>query len=190
MASISQDMRYRLSLINYKTNRQYFYRWKNRYDGFWDSLRDRSRRPHSHPNQHTPEEIKLIRYMRRPNSHAGPVAFCIKRMQCGYKRSILGLYRFLKKQEIMTEKLPNPKYVPKPYGQIEYPGQRIQINVKFVPSCCLVNEAKGKYAAIDEYSRWHYVEAFEEHILEHLIQRLPMPKTVLKEFIPYGVIYV
>ena len=50
MASITQDMRYRLSLINYanrygvskaavkyKTNRQYIYRWKNRYDGSWDS---------------------------------------------------------------------------------------------------------------------------------------------------------
>lgn len=117
--------------------------------------------------------------MRRPNSHAGPVVFCIKLIQYGYKRSILGLYRFLKKQESMPEKLSNPKYVPKPYGQIEYPRQRIQINVKFVPSCCLVNEAKGKkfyqYTAIDEYSRWHYVEAFEEHSLEHLILRLPMP---------------
>ena len=73
MASITQDMRYRLSLIRfaekygvskaaikYKTNRQYIYRWKRRYDGTIESLRDRSRRPHHHPNQHTPEEIKLI----------------------------------------------------------------------------------------------------------------------------------
>ena len=86
MASITQDMRFRLSLIQYaerhgvsnaarkyKTNRQYIYRWKNRYDGSWDSLRDRSRRPHSHPNQHTPEEIKLIQDMRRRNPHAGLV---------------------------------------------------------------------------------------------------------------------
>ena len=71
MASITQDMRYRLSLIRfaekygvskaaikYKTNRQYIYRWKRRYDGTIQSLRDRSRRPHHHPNQHTPDEIK------------------------------------------------------------------------------------------------------------------------------------
>lgn len=38
------------------------------------------------------------------------------------------------------------------------------------------------YTAIDEYSRWRYVEAFEEHstyssaqFLKHLIQRFPMP---------------
>ena len=57
----------------YKTNRQYIYHWKNRYDGSWDSLRDRSRRPHSHPNHHTLAEIKLIQDMRRRNPHAGLV---------------------------------------------------------------------------------------------------------------------
>ena len=199
MASITQDMRFRLSLIQYaerhgvsnaakkyKTNRQYIYRWKNRYDGSWDSLRDRSRRPHSHPNQHTPEEIKLIQDMRRRNPHAGLVVFWVKLTQRGYQLSITGLYRFLKKQGMTAQKLPNPKYVPKPYEQMAYPGQRVQIDVKFVPACCLVNEAKGKkfyqYTAIDEYSRWRYVEAFEEHstyssarFLEHLIRRFPMP---------------
>ena len=199
MASITQDMRFRLSLIQYaerhgvsnaarkyKTNRQYIYRWKNRYDGSWDSLRDRSRRPHSHPNQHTPEEIKLIQDMCRRNPHAGLVVFWVKLTQRGYQRSITGLYRFLKKQGMTAQKLPNPKYVPKPYEQMAYPGQRVQIDVKFVPACCLVNEAKGKkfypYTAIDEYSRWRYVEAFEEHstyssarFLEHLIRRFPMP---------------
>lgn len=93
---------------------------------------------------------------------------------------------FPKKQGIMVQKLPNLKYVPKPYEQMSYPRQRVQIDVKFVLSCCLLNEAKGKrfyqYTAIDEYSRWRYVEAFEEHstyssarFLEHLTQRFPMP---------------
>ena len=199
MASITQDMRYRLSLIRfaekygvskaaikYKTNRQYIYRWKRRYDGTIESLRDRSRRPHHHPNQHTPEEIKLIQDMRRRNPHSGLVVFWVKLMQRGYKRSIPGLYRFLKKQGILAQKLPNPKYIPKPYEQMKYPGQRIQVDVKFVPACCLVNNAKGKkfyqYTAIDEYSRWRYVEAFEEHstyssmiFLVHLVQAFPMP---------------
>ena len=51
MGSITQDIRFRLSLIKYaekhgvtkaalkyKTNRQYIYRWKNRYDGSWDYI--------------------------------------------------------------------------------------------------------------------------------------------------------
>ena len=129
MATITQDMRYRLSLIKYaerfgvtkaaikyKTNRQYIYRWKRRYDGSIESLRDRSRRPHHHPNQHTPEEIKLIFDMRRRNPNAGLVVFWVKLKQRGYSRSIPGLYRFLRKQGIMAVHPPNPKYIPKPYG--------------------------------------------------------------------------
>ena len=38
--------------IRYKTNRQYIYRWRKRYDGTLQSLADRSHRPHSHPKQH------------------------------------------------------------------------------------------------------------------------------------------
>ena len=199
MATITQDMYFRLSLIRYAekhgvtkaairyhVNRQYVYRWKNRYDGSWDSIRDRSRRPHSHPNQHSPEELKLIADMRRRNPHTGLVVLWVKLKQRGYKRSITGLYRVLKRQGIMAVKPPNPKYIPKPYEQMRYPGQRIQIDVKYVPAPCLVNEARGKkfyqYTAIDEYSRWRYVEAFDEHntytsaiFLMHLLKAFPLP---------------
>jgi transposase InsO family protein len=192
-------MRFRLSLIKYsekygvtkaaikyRVNRQYVYRWKKRYDGDIESLRDRSRRPHSHPNQHTAEELKLINDMRRRNPHTGLVVFWVKLMQRGYKRSITGLYRVLRKQGIMAVKPPNPKYVPKPYEQMRYPGERFQIDVKYVPAACLAGDAAGKhfyqYTAIDEYSRWRYVEAFEEHntytsalFLEHLIKHFPIP---------------
>ena len=62
---------------------------------------------------------------------------------------------------------PNPKYIPKPYEQMDSPGQRIQVDVKFVPSVCLKNsKVVGKkffqYTAIDEYSRWRFVEALKE----------------------------
>lgn len=199
MATITQDMRFRLSLIRYaqkhgvtkaairyRVNRQYIYRWIRRYDGSLESLRNRSRHPHSHPNQHTPKELKLISDMRRRNPHAGLVVFWVKLMQRGYKRSITGLYRVLKRQGMMAVKPPNPKYIPKPYEQMKYPGQRVQIDVKYVPRVCLVGEAQGQkfyqYTAIDEYSRWRYVEAFDEHntytsaaFLEHLLKAFPMP---------------
>ena len=149
MASITQDMRYRLSLIRfaekygvskaaikYKTNRQYIYRWKRRYDGTIESLRDRSRRPHHHPNQHTPEEIKLIQDMRRRNPHSGLVVFWVEvasarlfpfhSQDCTVSCSKHGIYG--------CQELPNPKYVPKPYEQMDDPGQRIQVDVKFVPA--------------------------------------------------------
>ena len=71
MNKITQEMRFRQAVIEYslkhgvtkaarryKTNRQYIYRWRKRYDGTLQSLADRSHRPHSHPNQHKPEEIR------------------------------------------------------------------------------------------------------------------------------------
>lgn len=173
-------MKFRQSLINYaqkhgvtqaaikyKTNRQYIYRWKERYDGTLQSLADRSHRPHSHPNQHTEQELRLIRNMRLRNPNAGLVVFWVKLTQRGYTRSITGLYRVLRRQGQMAVKAPNPKYIPKPYEKMNFPGQRVQIDVKFVPAACIVGDAAGKkfyqFTAIDEYSRFRYLEAFEEH---------------------------
>ena len=120
--------------IRYHTNRQYIYRWMNRYDGTLQSLADRSHRPHHHPNQHTEEELTLIRNMRRRNPNTGLVVLWVKLRQRGYTRSISGLYRILIRNGQMAVKLPNPKYIPKPYEQMQYPGQRGQIDVKFVRS--------------------------------------------------------
>ena len=197
MKTVTQTMRYRQALIKYslkygvtkaairyKTNRQYVYRWRKRYDGTLQSLADKSHRPHHHPNEHTPEELKLISDMRKRNMNAGLVVFWVKLRQRGYTRSVTGLYRLLRKQGQMAVKPPNPKYKPKPYEQMQYPGQRVQIDVKFVHESCIVGEAKGQkfyqYTAIDEYSRFRYLEAFEEHssyssaqFLKHLIEKFP-----------------
>ena len=170
--------------IRYKTNRQYIYRWKKRYDGTLESLEDRSHRPHHHPNEHTADELKLIADMRKRNANSGLVVFWVKLRQRGYTRSVTGLYRVLRRQGQMAVKPPNPKYIAKPYEQMQYPGQRVQIDVKFVPAACIVGEAKGQsfyqYTAIDEYSRFRYLEAFPEHssyssavFLEHLQKRFP-----------------
>ena len=63
-------------------------------------------------------------------------------------------------------KKPKKKYLPKPYEQMTYAGQRVQVDVKHVPAACLAGEVKGRklyqYTAIDEYSRLRYLEAFEE----------------------------
>lgn len=76
---------------------------------------------------------------------------------------------------------------------MDHPGQRFQIDVKYVPSSCLKNSnVIGKkffqYTAIDEYSRWRFVEAFEEHssyssaiFLEHLVKAFPAPLSVFRQ---------
>ena len=110
MNTVTQKMMFRQSLIKYSeknevtkaaikynVTRQYIYFWKRRYDGTLQSLADRSRKPKHHPNQHTEEEIKLIKDMRRRNPNAGLVVFWVKLRQREYKRSVTGLYRVLRK---------------------------------------------------------------------------------------------
>lgn len=46
--------------VKYKTSRQQIKRWRDRYNGTVQSLLPKSRRPKSHPNQHTQEEIELV----------------------------------------------------------------------------------------------------------------------------------
>ena len=46
----------------------------------------RSRRPHSHPNQHTPDELKLIQNLRRRNPNLGLPELWHRLRQRGYSR--------------------------------------------------------------------------------------------------------
>ena len=197
MNKITQDMRFKQAVIEfsfkhgvtkaairYKTSRQNIYRWRKKYDGTVRSLADRSHRPHCHPNQHTENEITLVKNMRRRNPHAGLVVFWVKLRQRGYTRSLSGLYKLLCRIDGKPVKLPNPKYIPKAYEQMQYPGQRVQIDVKFVPAVCLVGAVSDKkfyqYTFIDEYSRFRYLEAFEENstysstqFLLHVVEKFP-----------------
>lgn len=136
MKTVTQTILYRQALIKYskkygvtkaairyKTNRQYIYRWQKRYDRTPQSLADKSRRPHHHPNEHTQEELKLIADIRKRNANAGLVVFWVKLRQRGYTRSVTGLYRLLRRQGELAVKPPNPKYIAKPYEKCSIRGK-------------------------------------------------------------------
>ena len=177
MNSITQDMKFRYSLMKYvekygvarasrKYNKatSYIYFWKARYDGSIESLACRSRRPHSHPNQHTEAELKLIWDMRRRNPKLGIVELWSRLRKRGYSRCIESLWRVLRREGLAAKEKPRKKYTPKPYEQMQYPGQRVQIDVKVVPRSCIADpELKlYQYTAIDEYSRYRILGAYPE----------------------------
>lgn len=191
MNTLTQKLCFRQSVVLYSqrnsvlsairkfgVSRATIYRWRKMYDGTLSSLAERSRRPHSHPNQHTPEELKLIFDMRRRNPEAGLVVFWVKLTLRGYKRSIPSLWRVLKRLTLQPIKPPNPKYVAKPYEKMLYPGQRVQVDVKVVPLACIVPNADGlqerfyQYTAIDEYSRFRFIMAFKEQSTYSSVQFL------------------
>ncbi len=175
--SITQDMKYRQSLMKYaekygvkrasrkyNKGRSYIYFWKARWDGSVESLACQSRRPHHHPNQHTEEELKLIRDMHRRNPTLGLPELWCRLKQRGYSRRPESLFRVMRKLGMTSPPKPQNNYVPKPYEQMTYPGQRVQIDVKVVPLCCLANPEQRlfQYTAIDEFSRLRFLGAYSE----------------------------
>ena len=183
MNSITQDIIFKQSVVEYsikhgvteaakryKQHRKTIYRWREKYDGTRKSLANKSRRPHHHPKEHTEKEITMIKKYKAQNKETGLVVLWIKLRQNGYTRSITSLYRVMQRLGIY-KKTPSKKkkYEPKPYEEMTHPGERIQIDVKYVPSNCLtkeIKEADGRYyqyTAIDEYTRQRVLWASKEH---------------------------
>ena len=175
--SITQDMAYRQSLMKYaekygvsrasrkyNKSRSYIYFWKTRWDGTVQSLACPSRRPHSHPNQHTEAELKLIRDMRRRNPELGMVELWHRLRKRGYTRRPESLFRVMRKLGLFPQAEKKPVYKPKPYEQMTYPGQRVPVDVKVVPRRCIADQELRlfQYTAIDEFTRLRFLGAYPE----------------------------
>ena len=85
----------------------------------------------------------------------------------GYRRSYTSLVRVVNKWIKPTVKEKQTKK-PKPYKRAKYPGQKVQVDVKFVPSYCTVGGTKYyQYIAVDECIRWTFRERYDEHSTYH-----------------------
>jgi transposase len=111
MPSITQAMRNRESLLKYEykwgvkragrkynEHRSFIYFWKQRWEESGrniEALRGKSKRPLSHPNQHTEAELTLIRNMRRRSPNIGLMDLWyklqVKAIQ-GVRKGSLSLY--------------------------------------------------------------------------------------------------
>jgi transposase InsO family protein len=156
-------------------------RWSKRYDGTWQSLRERSHRPHSHPKRHTEEEEEAIRaafgreYMRY--GWAGVYDELVGNR--GYTRSFEGMYRAATRMGLgWGKKRKPPRKHDRRYPELTVPGEKVQIDVKEVPYNCLKGEAKRdekhlyQWTAIDECTRLRYVFGYWEHTPENSIDFL------------------
>ena len=165
----------------FRMSRKAIYEWRKRYDGTWKSLVERSHRPHHHPNEHTPEEKEMI-LRRYPRYKDDMIMLWDSLKKSGYKRSYTSLVRVVNKW-IKPEIKKKQARKPMPYERAVYPGQKIQIDVKFVPSYCVANGKKYyQYTAVDECTRWTFREMYDEHstysskdFLIKLIKAFPAP---------------
>jgi len=139
------------------------YDWLYKWDGTWQSLMAKSHRPHGHPKAHTEAEIQLMISVTRECGFLPPLLMYQELLERGYTRSYGGLKRFFRKHfAAPAAPLVKPKK-PEAYEGGTFPGERVQIDVKYVPKACLYGEKLYQYTLVDEYSRWCYREIHAEH---------------------------
>lgn len=179
---ITEEMRFRQRVVQYAikhnnnaksarryhTSRQQVQRWRKKYDGTIHSLRNNSTRPNSHPNQHTESELDIIKHKHRHHGHEGLAHVYRKLKDAGYKRTYDSMCIQIRKMKLNAIKK-RGKYPKTNYRKIvsSYPGERVQIDVKFVPNECIgFASPHNRYyqiTAIDEYSRKRYLELVNEN---------------------------
>ena len=174
MDKIAQDNQYRQRMMAYSEHhgveetanryhvcRKTVWKWSKRWDGTAKSLEEKSRRPKSSPRKQKPWEIELVKRMRKKYGEDLLLGYQ-KAREKGYKRSY-GCFKRTAEKEIPLKKKA-PKRKNKPYQRASYPGQKVQIDVKYVPSYCVADGRKYyQYTAKDECTRWTYREMYEEH---------------------------
>ena len=174
MDKIAQDSQYRQRMMAYSEHhgveetanryhvcRKTVWKWSKRWDGTAKSLEEKSRRPKNSPRKQKPWEIELVKRMRKKYGKDLLLGYQ-KAREKGYKRSY-GCFKRTAEKEIPLKKKA-PKRKNKPYQRASYPGQKVQIDVKYVPSYCVADGRKYyQYTAKDECTRWTYREMYEEH---------------------------
>ena len=158
--------------IKYHTTRQQIKRWRDRYDGTIMSLANKSRRPKSHPNQHTLEELELIKQKHSKFKIDGLAQVYVEAKKSGYKRSYDSMCKKIRVMNltITVGKKSYPKSNWKP-DVVTYPGEKVQIDIKYVPNESVLFGLKDrKYyqiTAIDEYTRERVLEIVDEKSVTH-----------------------
>lgn len=167
---------------NYGVSLSSVKRWCKRYDGTWQSLLEKSHRPHSHPKRHTKsEERKIKNSFEKCYARYGWDGVYDDLLRKGYTRSFSGMVYAAKRLGLKEKTKPKKKSrVHRRYPEILKPGEKVQIDVKEVPYNCLRGEAlrDGKHlyqwTAIDECTRMRFVYGFEEHTPENSVKFLKM----------------
>ena len=158
-------------------------RWCKRYDGTWQSLKERSHRPKQHPARHTPQEEAIIREcLNNKFFRYGWEGAYMAAKELGYRRSYSGFIYAARRNGLCGGKAGSqpPRKHDRRYPELTIPGEKVQIDVKEVPYSCLKGAAKrdGKHfyqwTAIDECTRVRFVYGFEEHTPENSVKFLKM----------------
>ena len=102
--------------------------------------------------------------VRRHNPNLGMVELWHRLRQRGYTRRPESLFRVMRKLGLFAVAEKEKAYKPKPYEQMTYPGQQVQVDVKVVPRRCIADQELRlyQYTAIDEFIRLRFLATYPE----------------------------
>lgn len=141
----------------YGVSRPSIDRWLKRYDGTTESLKDYSRRPKSHPNQSTQEEIKLITDLWHKNKEFGlDYMYGKLKREHGYTRCRVTVFNVLRRENMIYKpEKKKRKRANKEYHGATVPGDKLQMDVKYVPKECMTEEDRD---AGRKYYQWTIID--------------------------------
>jgi len=141
----------------YGVSRPSIDRWLKRYDGTKASLKEYSRRPKSHPNQSTPEEVRLIVELWHKNKEFGlDYLYGKLKRQHGYKRCRETVFNVLRRENLIYKpEKKKRKRANKEYHGATVPGEKLQMDVKYVPSECVPEKLKEQG---EKYYQWTIID--------------------------------
>lgn len=114
----------------YRMSRKTVHKWKRRYDGTVESLKNRSRAPLHSPLKQSDWEIQLVQRYAKKYPRDLLLGY-EKAQKSGYVRSY-GCFKRTASKLRPPEKKKRARQN-KPYERAAYPGQKLQVDVKFVP---------------------------------------------------------
>ena len=149
--------------IRYHLSRKTVHKWRNRWDGTTKSLEDRSRRPRRSPRKQTEAEIRLVKRLAKKHKWQDHILAYQDARERGYTRCFGCFTKTIRKLLEQKPKRVKKQRKNKPYQRADYPGQKVQVDVKYVPRECVTDGKKYyQYTAVDECSRWTYRYMYDE----------------------------
>jgi len=172
---------------HYGISRKTFYKWYGRYQQAgrdFHALKDRSRRPYSHPRSVPKPVAERIVALRRKTRY-GPRRLAYYLAQEGMTISVYGVYRVLQREGMVRKRRSRPRKKPQSYA-MAVPGQRVQVDVQYLPKMTLRGRPERLqqylYGAIDDCTRLQVLWVSSEltpqasaRFLGHLLQAFPFP---------------
>jgi transposase InsO family protein len=163
-------------------SRKFYYKWLGRLRGAqWnlEALRERSRRPRRSPGQIPKETEKRVRFYQRAHHGARMTKAMMARE--GTKISTTTICHVFNRRRKAGKKKKKGLNPHRKRYELLVPGQRLQLDVKYVPEFVDGKRAYN-YVAIDECTRWRFAHAYSElnqvmtyDFLERLRQTCPFP---------------